>query len=94
MPENALEKGNGSTLEARWISTEVSQHQSTENEIEKGSHVVAQTIDARNGEESALPIDANIADWNSDDDRLKPMNWTNVCKAKNIVVICYKSFLT
>lgn len=74
MPKNALPNGNGNTLETRWRSSEISQHQSSESEIEKSGHVVAQTIDARIEKESALPMDADIVDWNSDEDRLNPMN--------------------
>ncbi|ORY17172.1 major facilitator superfamily domain-containing protein [Clohesyomyces aquaticus] len=36
----------------------------------------------------------NLVDWDGADDLAKPMNWPNTRKAKNIVVICYLTFLT
>jgi len=36
----------------------------------------------------------NIVDWEGDDDEEKPQNWGNGRKARNIVVICYNTFLT
>ncbi|KAF2744929.1 benomyl/methotrexate resistance protein [Sporormia fimetaria CBS 119925] len=35
-----------------------------------------------------------LVDWEGEDDPQKPMNWTRARKAKNIVVICYLTFLT
>lgn len=35
-----------------------------------------------------------VVDWDSDEDPQKPINWSNVRKFKNIVVVCYSTFLT
>lgn len=36
----------------------------------------------------------DVVDWEGVDDPAKPLNWTNARKAKNIIVICYTTFLT
>ena len=36
----------------------------------------------------------DVVDWAGEDDVEKPLNWTNKRKAKNIVMICYNTFLT
>lgn len=37
---------------------------------------------------------ADLVDWDGDSDPHKPMNWTAPRKIKNIIVICYLTFLT
>lgn len=37
---------------------------------------------------------SEIVDWDGASDPSKPMNWANTRKAKNIIVICYCTFLT
>ncbi|KAF2188979.1 MFS general substrate transporter [Zopfia rhizophila CBS 207.26] len=39
-------------------------------------------------------VDLNIVDWDGPNDPKNPMNWINAKKAKNILVICYLTFLT
>ncbi|KAF2659727.1 membrane transporter [Lophiostoma macrostomum CBS 122681] len=44
-----------------------------------------------------IDLDAPVSDivgWEGEDDPSKPMNWPNSRKAKNIIVICYCTFLT
>lgn len=44
-----------------------------------------------------IPLDASPSDlvgWDGESDPHKPINWSNAKKAKNIVVICYCTFLT
>ncbi|KAF2259388.1 MFS general substrate transporter [Lojkania enalia] len=45
-------------------------------------------IEGENGSNS------DLVDWEGDDDPQKPVNWTNARKTKNIIVICYCTFLT
>jgi hypothetical protein len=57
-----------------------------------------QTLEKKTGVATGdIDHDAPISDivgWDGDDDPLKPMNWPNSTKAKNIIVICYCTFLT
>ena len=39
-------------------------------------------------------LPADLVDWDGDADPHKPMNWSNLRKFKNIIVICYLTFLT
>jgi hypothetical protein len=57
----------------------------TSNETEKEIATVAAVHDT---------VSADVIDWDGEDDPLKPMNWTNIRKFKNIIVICYCTFLT
>jgi len=40
------------------------------------------------------PESSNLVDWESESDPQKPMNWPMARKTKNIVAICYSTFLT
>jgi hypothetical protein len=71
-------------------------------DIEKDSESVA-TVEGSNTQkksdtdpelaEEPTPS-AELVDWDGESDPHKPMNWTTTRKAKNIVVICYLTFLT
>ncbi|PVH95736.1 MFS general substrate transporter [Periconia macrospinosa] len=45
-------------------------------------------------ENSSASVAEDVVDWKGEDDPEKPMNWSKARKAKNIIVICYCSFLT
>ncbi|OAF98836.1 MFS transporter [Paraphaeosphaeria sporulosa] len=45
-------------------------------------------------EEDGRTVQGDVVDWAGEDDVEKPLNWTNKRKAKQIVVICYNTFLT
>jgi hypothetical protein len=62
--------------------------------LEETSQSVTQNAQSKDAREGATPDDTDIVDWEGEGDPHKPMNWTNARKAKNIVVICYCTFLT
>lgn len=57
-----------------------------EKEVENG-HAVATEANGR-------AVLGDMVDWAGEDEVERPMNWTNKRKAKQIVVICYNTFLT
>lgn len=61
--------------------------QKTEKEVEAGDDEVAT-------EEGRTASEDNVVDWAGEDDAEKPLNWTNKRKVKQILVICYNTFLT
>jgi len=53
-----------------------------------------QQDDAAVAETNIAVNDEDLVDWDGPNDPKKPMNWKNSRKAKNIIVICYCTFLT
>lgn len=53
-----------------------------------------QQDDAAVAETDVAVNDEDLVDWDGPNDPKKPMNWKNSRKAKNIIVICYCTFLT
>ena len=53
-----------------------------------------QQDDAAVAETTIAVNDEDLVDWDGPNDPKKPMNWKNSRKAKNIIVICYCTFLT
>ncbi|XTI87743.1 MFS general substrate transporter [Cenococcum geophilum] len=53
-----------------------------------------QQDDAAVAETTIAVNDEDLIDWDGPNDPKKPMNWKNSRKAKNIIVICYCTFLT
>jgi hypothetical protein len=45
-------------------------------------------------EQAGALVAEDVVDWEGDDDVEKPVNWSTGRKLKNIVVICYTTFLT
>jgi len=67
--------------------------QNPESQIEEKGNITANNTNELAKTNQQTPI-TNIVDWEGDADPQKPMNWSNTRKAKNIVVICYVTFLT
>ena len=44
--------------------------------------------------EARAATQENLVDWEGENDPTKPMNWGNWRKARNIVTVCYCTFLT
>ena len=53
-----------------------------------------QQDDAAVAETTTAVNDEDLIDWDGPNDPKKPVNWKNSRKAKNIIVICYCTFLT
>lgn len=59
----------------------------TEKETGTGSGEIAV-------EENGRALDDDVVDWAGEEDVEKPLNWKNKRKVKQILVICYNTFLT
>jgi hypothetical protein len=57
-----------------------------EKEVESGAAVAV--------EENGGAAEDDVVDWAGDDDVERPMNWAKKRKVKQILVICYNTFLT
>lgn len=75
------DKEGGTSLEVADLHPDVAE---IENDLQNTGDV----------ENSNRIVTGDVVDWTDEDDPEKPLNWTNVRKAKNIVVICYCTFLT
>lgn len=82
-PLNQQDDHNAANANQRSVDMKEVQVASRDDEKELGAPAIA----------DATP-QANIVDWDGDDDPAYPMNWTNARKFKNVSVICYCTFLT
>jgi hypothetical protein len=86
------------------LTTDPSAQESRVQDIEKASSKSLGTVEGSTMQENrpgfnldAEPVQelpADLVDWDGESDPHKPMNWTRMRKVKNIVVICYLTFLT
>lgn len=75
---------------ASTISTK--SHPPQHDDANNGSKTSSINADTKTPQDSEPPSD--LVDWESETDPRKPMNWTKARKTKNIVIICYSTFLT
>jgi hypothetical protein len=78
-------EATASFIDAARVGPNAEEDCAMSNETEKGTATAAAVHDT---------VPSDVIDWDGEDDPLKPMNWTNIRKFKNIIVICYCTFLT
>ncbi|KAF2792915.1 MFS general substrate transporter [Melanomma pulvis-pyrius CBS 109.77] len=65
-----------------------------DSDAEKESRLSTHNVHSKDEEEHQHTRTTEVVDWKCENDPQKPINWSNARKAKNIIVICYCTFLT
>lgn len=89
MDEKSPYEGHHKDIEASASSTNATRLRSNAEDVRATSDGTEKGIASVQDTASS-----DIIDWDGEDDSAKPMNWTNIRKFKNIIVICYCTFLT
>lgn len=76
------------------LSGRKSEPPTARTKIREPNRLVTEENQGMDAEKCVLADSSGVVDWECESDPLKPMNWRNARKAKNIIVICYCSFLT
>lgn len=62
-----------------------------DKDVEKQPELTTAMVDFG---EAPSDASSDLVDWDGENDPEKPLNWARLRKTKNIVIICYLTFLT